>query len=150
MATHSSILAWKIQLTEEPGGATVHGVTKSWLSTHTYGEELSWSIKGCLPKQKWLMPWSPSSFILKCEVFLKLFLRVFLKIKISIGRKFYVLVSRVYYGRLLGSSQCQWFLRILQTAYLGLQICHSDVQMFRGLRKKDCGGKKKDWGEWQE
>ena len=34
MATPSSILAWKIPWTEEPGGvqrwATVHGVTKSW------------------------------------------------------------------------------------------------------------------------
>ena len=29
MAIHSSILAWKIPWTEEPGGATVHGVTKS-------------------------------------------------------------------------------------------------------------------------
>ena len=28
-ATHSSILAWKIPWTEEPGGATVQGVTKS-------------------------------------------------------------------------------------------------------------------------
>ena len=29
MATHSSILAWKIPWTEEPGGLhTVHGVTK--------------------------------------------------------------------------------------------------------------------------
>ena len=28
MATHSSILAWKIPWTEEPGGA-VHGVAKS-------------------------------------------------------------------------------------------------------------------------
>ena len=27
-ATHSSILAWEIPWTEEPGGATVHGVTK--------------------------------------------------------------------------------------------------------------------------
>ena len=26
MATHSSILAWEIPWTEEPGGATVHGV----------------------------------------------------------------------------------------------------------------------------
>ena len=26
MATHSSILAWEIEWTEEPGGATVHGV----------------------------------------------------------------------------------------------------------------------------
>ena len=28
MATHSSILAWKVPWTEEPEGATVHGVTK--------------------------------------------------------------------------------------------------------------------------
>ena len=30
MATHSSILAWKIPWTEEPGRAAVYGVTKSW------------------------------------------------------------------------------------------------------------------------
>ena len=29
MATHSSILAWRIPWTEEPGGLTVLGVTKS-------------------------------------------------------------------------------------------------------------------------
>ena len=29
MAPHSSILAWRIPLTEEPGGATVCGVAKS-------------------------------------------------------------------------------------------------------------------------
>ena len=29
MATHSSILAWRSPGTEEPGGATVRGVTKS-------------------------------------------------------------------------------------------------------------------------
>ena len=29
MATHSSILAGSIPWTEEPGGATVHAVTKS-------------------------------------------------------------------------------------------------------------------------
>ena len=28
MATHSSILAWSIPRTEEPGQATVHGVAK--------------------------------------------------------------------------------------------------------------------------
>ena len=28
-ATHSSILTWRIPRTEEPGGATVHWVTKS-------------------------------------------------------------------------------------------------------------------------
>ena len=32
MATHSSILAWRIPWTEEPGGLhTVHGATKSWI-----------------------------------------------------------------------------------------------------------------------
>ena len=38
MATHSSIPAWKIPWTEEPGGATVHVVAKSqiWLRTHTH------------------------------------------------------------------------------------------------------------------
>ena len=30
MATHSSILAWRIPWTEEPGGPTVYRVTKSW------------------------------------------------------------------------------------------------------------------------
>ena len=29
METHSSILAWEIPWTEEPGQATVHGVAKS-------------------------------------------------------------------------------------------------------------------------
>ena len=29
MTTHSSILAWGISWTEEPGGATVHEVAKS-------------------------------------------------------------------------------------------------------------------------
>ena len=29
MATHSSILAWRLPWTEEPAGATVHGVAKS-------------------------------------------------------------------------------------------------------------------------
>ena len=29
-ATHSSILAWRIPWTEEPGWAAVHGVTQSW------------------------------------------------------------------------------------------------------------------------
>ena len=29
MATHSSILAWRIPWTEEPGKLIVHGVTKS-------------------------------------------------------------------------------------------------------------------------
>ena len=31
MATHSSILAWRIPWTEEPGGLQSLGVTKSWM-----------------------------------------------------------------------------------------------------------------------
>ena len=30
-ATHSSILAWRIPWTEEPGGLQPMGVTKSWI-----------------------------------------------------------------------------------------------------------------------
>ena len=30
MATHSSILVWRIPWAEEPGGLTVHGLTESW------------------------------------------------------------------------------------------------------------------------
>ena len=30
VATHSSILAWRISRTEEAGGLQVHGVTQSW------------------------------------------------------------------------------------------------------------------------
>ena len=33
MATHSSILAWEIPWTEEPGGAIVHGVARSGVMT---------------------------------------------------------------------------------------------------------------------
>ena len=35
MASHSSILAWKIPGTEEPGAATVHGVAKSGTRLNT-------------------------------------------------------------------------------------------------------------------
>ena len=31
MATHSSILAWRISWTKEPGGLWFMGVTKSWV-----------------------------------------------------------------------------------------------------------------------
>ena len=40
MATHSSILAWRILWTKEPGGGTVHGVAQSQirLSLHAAHE----------------------------------------------------------------------------------------------------------------
>ena len=49
MATHSSILAWRIPWTEEPGGATVHRVAKSWtrlkqLSTYTQGLSMDFTL----------------------------------------------------------------------------------------------------------
>ena len=48
MATHFGILAWKIPRTEEPGWATVHGVTKSQtrLSDFTSQPYLGSAING--------------------------------------------------------------------------------------------------------
>ena len=42
MATHSSILAWRISRIEEAGGLQVHGVTQSdlkWLTMHACKDE---------------------------------------------------------------------------------------------------------------
>ena len=39
MATHSSILAWKIPETEEPGQATVHSVTVEQAGTQAFISE---------------------------------------------------------------------------------------------------------------
>ena len=36
MATHSNILVGRIPWTEEPGGVTVRGVTKSWTQLSPY------------------------------------------------------------------------------------------------------------------
>ena len=41
MATHSSVLAWRIPQRGEPAGLTVHGITKNWTRlsdsrTHTH------------------------------------------------------------------------------------------------------------------
>ena len=41
MATHSSILAWKIPWTEKPRGATVHGVTKRQVQLSTQAAKVS-------------------------------------------------------------------------------------------------------------
>ena len=45
-ATHSSILPWEIPQTREPGGATVHGVTKSqtWLSIWACARVHAWLV----------------------------------------------------------------------------------------------------------
>ena len=49
MATHSSILPWEIQLTEEPGDGDTKGWT--WLRTHTHGD-LSYYFKYHSPSAK--------------------------------------------------------------------------------------------------
>ena len=43
MATHSSILAWKIPWAEKPGGLQSKGLQKiqTWLSTHTQAKRRS-------------------------------------------------------------------------------------------------------------
>ena len=41
MATHSSILVWRIPWTEEPGRATVHGVAKSQTGLSKKGLSIS-------------------------------------------------------------------------------------------------------------
>ena len=40
MATHSSILAWRIPWTEEPVQATVHQMAKGWTNTFTLSASL--------------------------------------------------------------------------------------------------------------
>ena len=58
MATHSSIPAWEIPWTEEPGRATVHGVAKEsgttdWLTLSCI---LAWRTPWTCEKQKDMMP----------------------------------------------------------------------------------------------
>ena len=66
LATHSSILAWRLPWTEEPGGATVHGVTESdmteklalllahiLLSTRGEGFRAAWREEQDLLVQTW-------------------------------------------------------------------------------------------------
>ena len=57
MATHSSILAWKIPWTEEPGKPPiVHGVTRELDTTERLSEIcLSHLVKICLPELNMLL-----------------------------------------------------------------------------------------------
>ena len=53
MTTHSSILAWRIPWTEEPGGLQVHRVAQSWpqlkrLSMHVRREDDGSVLNICL------------------------------------------------------------------------------------------------------
>ena len=69
MATHASILAWRIPWTEEPGGLqAVHGVVKSWprLSDYTFTFKVetvqasfSWQTKGLNSLTKGCLSSSP-------------------------------------------------------------------------------------------
>ena len=43
MTTHSSILAWEVTWTEEPGG--VHGVTKSWTGLKLHSMHIQHTYK---------------------------------------------------------------------------------------------------------
>ena len=57
MATHSSILAWKIPWTEEPGRARVHGVAKSWTQLSDFTFLFSFLSKGWfLSVETWNWP----------------------------------------------------------------------------------------------
>ena len=44
MTTHSSFLGWRITWTEEPGGLTVHGVTKNQTQLSAVGTHISWIV----------------------------------------------------------------------------------------------------------
>ena len=56
MATHSSILAWRISLSEEPGRAAKSQIRLKQLSMHTHKErhrsmgDLRSSLASCLPR----------------------------------------------------------------------------------------------------
>ena len=52
MAACSSILTWEIPWTEEPGRATVHGVTKSWtrLNMVTSKGPHPWDLNRFIPQ----------------------------------------------------------------------------------------------------
>ena len=45
MTTHSSILAWRIPMDRGAWRATVHGVTKSWMTEHARTCLHLWEIK---------------------------------------------------------------------------------------------------------
>ena len=84
MATYSSILAWKISWTEEPGRATVHGVAKSWTwlnwtedcslpgsSVHEIFQAriLEWVVISSSRGSSWHRDWSPIFCLLHWLIF---------------------------------------------------------------------------------
>ena len=59
MATHSSILAWEISWTEEPGGLQSRGVAKSqtWLSMNTHTHTTVYNV-GYFILNLWMKTWT--------------------------------------------------------------------------------------------
>ena len=63
MATHFSVLAWRITGTGEPGGAAVYVVTQSrtrlkWLSSSSSREAWHTVVHGVAKSQTWLSDWT--------------------------------------------------------------------------------------------
>ena len=58
MATHSSILAWRIPWTEEPGG--VHGVATSWTQLSNFAFTLEKEMATHSSTLAWKIPWTGS------------------------------------------------------------------------------------------
>ena len=69
MATHSSIFAWRIPWTEEPGGLQSMGsqrVGHNWLTqTHTHTQNLHRKTRGCHPHH---LDWAGSARFLHCNI----------------------------------------------------------------------------------
>ena len=65
MATHSSILAWRIPWTEEPGGLQSMG---SWRVGHDWATSLSFWIQGLIPDHELFRWWSTSQPVKKSSI----------------------------------------------------------------------------------
>ena len=93
MANHSSLLAWKIPRTEEPGGASVHGATKSTVHRGTT-EQLTLSKFICWLKSQTPVPQHVT--LLEINI-------IGLKYAVIVGSDPIVLVS-LYKGRIWRQS----------------------------------------------
>ena len=73
MATHSSILAWRIPWTEEPRQATVHGVAKSRTRLSNFTFSVPWRLSQALaasvniPLSPVINAWAPSLHQVSCN-----------------------------------------------------------------------------------
>ena len=72
MATHSSILAWRIPWTEEPGGLESKGVTKESDTTeHKHNSSFAGWLVGCFKETYNLLPISQCQYISVASSFSK-------------------------------------------------------------------------------